>query len=58
LEDTVYLIIGCRIFAVNNSMSTVNVKLLLIVVTQSSLATPLLLYVMLLNDDPQGVYVN
>ena len=53
-----YLIIGCRIFAVNNSMSTVNVKLLLIVVTQSSLATPLLLYVMLLNDDPQGVYVN
>jgi len=30
LEDTVYLIIESRIFAVNNSMSTINVKLLLV----------------------------
>lgn len=30
LEDTVYLIIESRIFAVNNSMSTTNVKLLLV----------------------------
>lgn len=30
LEDTVYLIIESRIFVVNNSMSTTNVKLLLV----------------------------
>ena len=30
LESTLYLIIESRIFAVNNSMSTINIKLLLV----------------------------